>query len=291
MIDSRCGLHCTGCGWKESCGCGGCIETGGHPFHGECSIALCCQEKGHTHCGECENIPCKKLYAYSYLDPEHGDKPQGARVEQCRRWAAESGKQTWGNVLLTSAGWWKTFEGGIKENIRDCFLSMLGKPASKARVLFIPTAAVDDEAKYAADKCRDELVSAGILPENIVTYDIDGSLTQDAAMEYDVIYFTGGSTSHLQRRVRETGFDAIVKEMVYSGKVYVGASAGSLIAAPNIGGPFDKETAGLCLVNAYLSVHCPPGEKARTDFPLPHIPLTDNQALAVSWSGYRIIEG
>lgn len=26
MIDSRCGLHCTGCPWKESCGCGGCIE-------------------------------------------------------------------------------------------------------------------------------------------------------------------------------------------------------------------------------------------------------------------------
>lgn len=27
MIDSRCGLHCTGCEYKETCGCGGCIET------------------------------------------------------------------------------------------------------------------------------------------------------------------------------------------------------------------------------------------------------------------------
>lgn len=40
MIDSRCGLHCTGCEWKESHGCGGCIETKGHPFHGECT---CCE--------------------------------------------------------------------------------------------------------------------------------------------------------------------------------------------------------------------------------------------------------
>lgn len=35
-VDSRCGLHCTGCGWKKSSGCGGCIETAGHPFHGAC---------------------------------------------------------------------------------------------------------------------------------------------------------------------------------------------------------------------------------------------------------------
>ena len=45
MVDSRCGLHCTGC--------------------------------------------CEQLYAYSYLDKEHGDNPPGARVEQCKRWAKE----------------------------------------------------------------------------------------------------------------------------------------------------------------------------------------------------------
>ncbi len=93
MIDSRCGLHCTGCEWKESQGCGGCIETKGHPFHGECPIAICCQDKGHTHCGECSILPCDKLYEYSYLDPEHGDNPPGARVETCRKWAAENVKQ------------------------------------------------------------------------------------------------------------------------------------------------------------------------------------------------------
>ena len=46
MIDSRCGLHCTTCTYKEPCGCGGCIETNGHPFHGACPVAQCCQEKG-----------------------------------------------------------------------------------------------------------------------------------------------------------------------------------------------------------------------------------------------------
>lgn len=30
MVDSRCGLHCTGCEYKKTSGCGGCIETNGH---------------------------------------------------------------------------------------------------------------------------------------------------------------------------------------------------------------------------------------------------------------------
>ena len=85
MIDSRCGLHCTDCEYKDSCGCGGCIETKGNPFHGECPVAVCCQNKGLTHCGECPDIPCELLMQYS-CDPEHGDEPHGARIEQCKQW-------------------------------------------------------------------------------------------------------------------------------------------------------------------------------------------------------------
>jgi putative acetyltransferase len=86
ITQSRCGLHCTGCEYKVTCGCGGCIATSGHPFHGECPVAKCCQEKGLPHCGECPEIPCELLTQYS-CDPEHGDTPQGARIEQCKQWA------------------------------------------------------------------------------------------------------------------------------------------------------------------------------------------------------------
>lgn len=92
IVDSRCGLHCTGCEYREPCSCGGCIETNGHPFHGECPVAACCQEKGITHCGECTEIPCELLTQYS-CDPEHGDTPHGARIEQCKSWYAESAKK------------------------------------------------------------------------------------------------------------------------------------------------------------------------------------------------------
>ena len=89
MVDSRCGLHCTGCEYKPSCNCGGCIETNGNPFHGDCPVAKCCQDNGLSHCGECDKFPCELLVSYS-CDPVHGDKPAGARIEQCRKWKAES---------------------------------------------------------------------------------------------------------------------------------------------------------------------------------------------------------
>ena len=45
MIDSRCGLHCTNCTYKEPCNCGGCIETSGHPFMGNVLLQFAVRRK------------------------------------------------------------------------------------------------------------------------------------------------------------------------------------------------------------------------------------------------------
>ena len=79
MVDSRCGLHCTGCEYKETCGCNGCIETNGHPFHGECPVAVCCQDKGFLHCGECSDIPVILNTATPLTVPESHSVSNGQR--------------------------------------------------------------------------------------------------------------------------------------------------------------------------------------------------------------------
>jgi hypothetical protein len=89
MVDSRCGLLCSKCSYKEPCNCGGCIKTNGHPFHGECPIAICCQAKGYSHCGQCSVMPCEQLYNYSCDGGEHSDNPPGARLVILRGWAEE----------------------------------------------------------------------------------------------------------------------------------------------------------------------------------------------------------
>lgn len=87
-INTRCGLLCEECSFRESHGCKGCIATNGNPFHGTCPIAVCCQERGNVHCGQCEQFPCEQLMQYS-CDPIHGDHPQGLRIGQCVKWLLE----------------------------------------------------------------------------------------------------------------------------------------------------------------------------------------------------------
>lgn len=84
MAQSRCGLLCNECEYREQMNCAGCIAII-KPFWGdECPIKLCCEGKELEHCGLCANIPCELLSQFSF-DKEQGD--DGKRIEQCYLWA------------------------------------------------------------------------------------------------------------------------------------------------------------------------------------------------------------
>lgn len=83
MIESRCGIICSECSFREPYHCPGCVNTE-KVFHGDCAVKICCESKKLEHCGNCENMPCETLKQYSF-DKEHGDN--GKRIEQCKIWA------------------------------------------------------------------------------------------------------------------------------------------------------------------------------------------------------------
>lgn len=202
----------------------------------------------------------------------------------------------WENVLLTDSGFYDLFDlSQPLQAIIDKFAHMVGKPFNETRVLFIPAAAVDEEAKAIANTLKTELLWLGFLPDNITTYELDSKMSEETVMTYDVMYFTGGWCAHLLEAIKKTGFDKIIRHFVFANKVYVGVSAGSIIATPNImgcfGDPNNPETEGLCLINAYLDCHCNLNPNAKPQvLPLPHIMLFTHQALAVSSTGYELIE-
>ena len=46
MIDSRCGLLCSDCSFRETMGCKGCVNID-KPFWGDsCPVKSCCEKKG-----------------------------------------------------------------------------------------------------------------------------------------------------------------------------------------------------------------------------------------------------
>lgn len=91
MIESRCGLLCSQCAYRETPGCSGCTRME-KPFWGDsCPVKSCCEGKGLNHCGQCGEFPCALLHRFAY-EMEQSD--QGERIRQCERWReAENGVQ------------------------------------------------------------------------------------------------------------------------------------------------------------------------------------------------------
>ncbi len=72
---------------------------------------------------------------------------------------------------------------------------------------------------------------------NVTRYDIDGKT--EAQMREDfkdaqVICVGGGNTYFLLDRVRASSFDKVIMELLEKGVIYVGSSAGSVLAGPTI---------------------------------------------------------
>lgn len=130
-------------------------------------------------------------------------------------------------ILLTSTGF-------DNKNFEKLFLENVGKPVNAVKVLFIPTAANDEESKEMIPLCREEIVGAGILSDNIITYDLDRQMTDDELSDYDAIYFCGGCEKHLMKKINEANFGETLMRAVENGLFFIGVSAGSMIATPSV---------------------------------------------------------
>lgn len=90
MTESRCGILCGACEYRQQTGCPGCTQIT-KPFWGEaCPVKDCCERKNLEHCGLCPEFPCSVLHQFAY-DPKQGDN--GARIQQCAAWAENSNQE------------------------------------------------------------------------------------------------------------------------------------------------------------------------------------------------------
>lgn len=188
-------------------------------------------------------------------------------------------------LLLTS-------NGLANQKIKDKFLSLINKPVQQIKIIFIPTASrTAEELKYVAVS-KQELLALGILEQNIKTLNLDERVLVDEVFDSDVLYVCGGNTFYLLQRVNAVGFAEVIKKFVALDKLYVGVSAGSILAGPDIGiaGPFDendiglKDFSGLNLTEYVISPHYQSKEAEiirpfQAKFSV--IPLADAQALVV----------
>ena len=197
-------------------------------------------------------------------------------------------------MLLTSTGF------GNKR-FASLFLEKINKKAADIKVIFIPTAAIDEGAKETLPYCYQDLTNAGILSKNIFTYELRYLLSQsnnknksnipqhfrlltdEEMKDYDAIYFCGGDEAYLLNEINRTGFKEILKTAVENGLFYIGASAGAVIAAGNLRN-------NLGFIENKLYVHCDKGTPCGKMPMGKAIRLTDKQAVWIEGDNYEIID-
>jgi len=187
---------------------------------------------------------------------------------------------------------------------------LLGKPLQDVSVGLI-TNAKDYYAKRARDLGVGKLEAyMGLLGLNVETvdfrdYDNPDSLKKKLAA-FDLLWAMGGNTYMLRYEMRRSGFEKIIKDLLDTGVVYGGDSAGALVVGQSIAGvesadepEFAEEyiADGLGLVPYTILPHVDNPEFADVlpVFKETHreervIELKDSQAAIFNGNDYRIVE-
>lgn len=128
----------------------------------------------------------------------------------------------------------KIFLTSYAGRVIDKIMPKLPKKPQDLEVLFITTAGNPYPEKPWQDEDRENLTKNGF---SLTDYDLEGKTEDEvrqAVNKSDVIIVEGGNTFYLLKYARESGFDKVMREQKDNDKVYIGASAGSYIATPDI---------------------------------------------------------
>lgn len=200
------------------------------------------------------------------------------------------------NLFLTSAAV-KTL---------DKIVPLLPKTPKESSVLFIPTAAEPYESKPWIEDDRNKLIELGFKVTDFDLVEKTVDQVKEALTNKDIVFVAGGNTFYLLGQARKSGFESVVKEVVRKGVIYIGSSAGSVIAGPDIKAVeiFDdpseaqlSSTTAFKLVDFIVLPHYkkekyePYHEKVMKEYgnKFKLIPITDEQMIVVEDNSYKII--
>ena len=131
-------------------------------------------------------------------------------------------------LLLTSSGL-------SNKSIAKALFELVGKPAHKTTITFIPTAMnvgtgdkgwfINDLYNIKKQGCKMiDIVDISALPKSVWLPRIEAA---------DVLFFSGGNTSHLMYCLKKSGLAQLLPKLLKT-RVYAGISAGSIVTNPTL---------------------------------------------------------
>ena len=184
-------------------------------------------------------------------------------------------------------------------------------PAKGLKLVFINTPAEgEDGDKQWLENDRAALVKEGFVVSDYTVTGKTSTEIKDHLAEFDVIFISGGNTFYALEKIQQSGCAEIIHDYVEQGKIYIGSSAGSVLAGPDIypsyyvdaieKAPNLKGYRGLDLIDVVVLPHWGNDyfKELYLNKRLEHvytpdhkiILLTDNQYLSVENDKYEIID-
>lgn len=187
----------------------------------------------------------------------------------------------------------------------DKCLSYLPAYKPGVKVAFITTAAGMEKDAPWQTKDRNKLEELGF---HVTSVDIKDKSEEQLRTEFadiDILFVAGGNTFYLLEQAKKSGFIQIAKELIARGVIYIGSSAGSVLAGPNIESVQTLDDPHVAILASYDAMNI-------VDFVvLPHyqnddpvykeiektyankynlLPLTDQQFVLVTDEGHEVIQ-
>ena len=133
-------------------------------------------------------------------------------------------------------------------------------------VSFIPTAANMGEANIGVIINKMLLKGLGANVEILNISQLTADEIELRLNNSDCIFVNGGNTFYLLQELKRTGADKMIKAQIEKGKLYIGESAGAVIASPDIEyiqfmddkgkAPLLKDYSSLGITDFYILPHC-----------------------------------
>ena len=141
----------------------------------------------------------------------------------------------------------------------------LDKNTESKKILFIPTATNVDEYKKYIHLTQKVFEDFGYEVENFDVSIFSEEIAKEKLSEAKIVFISGGNTFYLLQELKRKNLITYLKERIENGLLYIGESAGSVIAAPDIeyASVIDDKTvatelddyAGLNLIDFYIVPH------------------------------------
>ena len=177
----------------------------------------------------------------------------------------------------------------------------------KQTVTYIPTASKVERLGFFTKIGKRRLKRLGLTVEEVDVATASYESIKAALEKNEIIYIAGGNSFYLLQELKNVGADQLIIDEVNKGKLYIGESAGAIVAAPDIGyaaamdnvekAPELTSYASLNLIDFYVVPHSQNWEMGKAaeaiiatyDTVLNLKPITDDQAIWIKGAQTTIL--